>query len=186
MTGFWLLVAFVGAQRLTELIIAKKNERWMREQGGYERGAEHYKWIVMLHVMFFVSLATEVAVFGARPAFWWPLPFVVFLCAQFLRVSVLVAMGRYWNTKIMILPGAEVVAKGPFRYIRHPNYVTVTLEFLSLPLMFQAYYTALLFSALNALVLVGIRIPEEEKALREATDYGESTGQSRWFPRPRR
>ncbi|HET7615661.1 MAG TPA: isoprenylcysteine carboxylmethyltransferase family protein, partial [Bacillales bacterium] len=161
MTAFWILLVFIILQRLTELVIAKRNERWMKARGAFEAGADHYKWIVTVHVLFLLSLIGEVAVFGSRPAFWWPLPFFLFAAAQVMRFWVLFAMGRFWNTKIIILPGARVVAKGPFRFLRHPNYLIVAVEIAMVPLIFQAYYTAVMFTVINALIIAGIRIPAE-------------------------
>ncbi|HET7579406.1 MAG TPA: isoprenylcysteine carboxyl methyltransferase family protein [Bacillales bacterium] len=181
--GFWILLAFLVVQRLTELVIARRNERWMKARGGFEAGAAHYKWIVMVHVLFFISLTIEVQGFGAHPAFWWPIPFAVFVAAQLLRFWALFSLGHYWNTRIIVLPGAKVVAKGPYRFMRHPNYVIVATEILTIPLIFQAYATAVVFSVLNAFVLLFVRIPEEERALSRATNYQESTGKRpRFFP----
>lgn len=181
--AFWILFAFLIAQRLTELTIAKSNEKWMKERGAFEVGGEHYKWIVAVHLLFFISLLVEVKGFGARPAFWWPLPFAFFAAAQVLRFWALRSLGRYWNTRIIVLPEAKVVEKGPYRFLRHPNYVIVAIEILAIPLIFQAYVTAILFTVLNAVVLLCVRIPEEEKALKEATNYDESTGnRPRFFP----
>ena len=173
--GFWMLFAFLIIQRLTELVVAKRNERWMKAHGAYEVGRNHYKWIVTVHVSFFLSLLIEVQWFGAEPAVWWPLPFIVFVLAQVMRFWALFSLGRFWNTKILVLPGAKVVEKGPYRFMRHPNYIIVATEILMIPLIFQAYMTALLFSALNAIVL-SVRIPEEEKALQKNTNCPDSTG----------
>lgn len=181
--GFWILLVFLVSQRLTELAIARRNEKWMKARGAFEVGREHYKWIVTVHVLFFLSLVVEVQGLGLRPAFWWPVPFAVFMAAQLLRFWALFSLGHYWNTRIIVLPDAKVVAKGPYRFMRHPNYVIVATEILTIPLIFQAYATAVVFSVLNAFVLLAVRIPEEEKALSEATDYRESTGRRpRFFP----
>lgn len=179
---FWILFAFLVVQRMTELAIARKNERRMKAQGAYEVGQEHYKWIVVVHVLFFLSLIVEVKGFHAQPAAWWWIPFVVFILAQILRSWALFSLGRFWNTKIIILPGAKVVEKGPYRFLRHPNYVIVAAELFMVPLIFQAYVTAVLFTILNVIVMC-VRIPAEEKALSEATNYSESTGShSRFLP----
>jgi len=93
------------------------------------------------------------------------------------------SLGKYWNTKIIVLPHAQVVRRGPYRYIKHPNYFVVTIEFVVIPLLFEAYFTACLFTILNGLIL-SIRIPEEEKALKTLTEY-EGTFQNckRFIPR---
>lgn len=183
MLTFLIFVLLLVIQRLAELRIAKKNEKWLLTKGAFEAGAGHYKWIVSLHVLFFISLLVEVTYFGARPAGWWPVPFIFFLISQAVRIWALFSLGRYWNTKIIVLPGTNVVEKGPYRWLRHPNYTIVAAEFLLVPLIFQAYWTAVLFSVMNAVLLIFIRIPAEEQALRDATNYEESTGARLWFLR---
>lgn len=179
---FWILFAFVVVQRLTELVIARRNERWMKARGGIEMGHAHYKWMVCVHVLFLISLLVEVQVFGARSAAWWWAPLAVFVAAQVMRFWALFSLGPYWNTKIIVVAGADVIAKGPYRFLRHPNYVIVAAEILTLPLIFQAYVTAVVFTFLN-IVVMRIRIPVEEKALSETTDYRSSTGKRpRFFP----
>ncbi|WP_018395372.1 isoprenylcysteine carboxylmethyltransferase family protein [Bacillus sp. 37MA] len=170
MTLFLFVITVVCLQRLVELVVAKRNEKWMRERGAYEVGGGHYPLIVSLHVGFFVSLAAEVILLERSISEWWPVWMSLFLLAQAGRVWSLASLGRFWNTKIIILPGAHVVKRGPYQWIRHPNYTIVAAEILVLPLLFQAYYTAIIFSVLNMMVL-SIRIKVEEKALIEATDY---------------
>ncbi|ETP67812.1 isoprenylcysteine carboxyl methyltransferase [Planococcus glaciei CHR43] len=167
MTFFYLLVGFVIIQRLLEVLYAKSNERRMKSQGAIEAGAEHYKWIVLLHVLFFVSLTAEVLFHqqGLGPA--WLVFLIVFLIAQVLRVWALASLGPYWNTKIIVLPGAQKVKRGPYRWLPHPNYIVVALEIAALPLLFGAWRTALIFTVANALLLLLVRIPAEENALQE-------------------
>jgi methyltransferase len=176
---FWILLII---QRLAEVKIAKKNEKTLRSKGAVEAGSSHYKWMVTMHASFFLFLFTEVMFFNAISPTWWMIPFVLFLIAQVIRVWAITSLGVFWNTKIILLPGAEVVAKGPYRFIRHPNYLVVTLELLVIPLIFGAYVTALLFTILNILML-RVRIPAEEKALMELTDYENRHGEKqRFFP----
>jgi methyltransferase len=180
----WFLVfwTFLIIQRLAEVKIAKKNEETLLSKGAVEAGGSHYKWMVTMHVSFFLFLFTEVMFFGAFSPSWWIIPFVLFLIAQIVRVWAITSLGVFWNTKIILLPGAEVVAKGPYRFIRHPNYLVVSLELLVIPLIFGAYVTALLFTILNILML-RVRIPAEEKALMELTDYENRHGEKqRFFP----
>lgn len=92
---------------------------------------------------------------------------MIFAIAQVLRIWALSSLGRFWNTKILILPGAEKVKKGPYRWLPHPNYIVVALEIAALPLVFGAWRTALFFSIANALLLLLVRIPAEEKALQQ-------------------
>ncbi|WP_078429312.1 isoprenylcysteine carboxyl methyltransferase family protein [Alkalihalobacterium alkalinitrilicum] len=179
---FFTTILVVIIQRVIELLIARRNEIWMKKQGAYEVGKEHYKWIVILHTLFFVSFLFEVVYFGLKPAVWWFVPFLMFILAQMGRVWSLTSLGEFWNTKIIVLPGANVVAKGPYQYMRHPNYVIVGLEIITLPLIFQAYGTAVIFTILNAIVL-SVRIRQEEEALREVTNYEEQfNGRYRFIP----
>lgn len=169
---FAIIISIIICQRLIELIVAKRNETWMRGQGAYEVGASHYPLMVGMHVAFFISLISEVIVLDKPISpFWIPL-LAVFLLAQAARIWCLTSLGKFWNTKIIILPGADVVRKGPYKLIRHPNYLIVTIELLVLPLLFSAYLTAIIYSLLNMWML-SVRIPSEEKALKEATNYSE-------------
>lgn len=169
---FFIILSLVILQRLLELVIARKNEKRMLAKGAYEVGANHYPYMIALHTGFFISLIIEVVFFdrGLSPYFLWL--FILFLAVQGLRIWCLASLGPFWNTKIIILPGANVVAKGPYLYIRHPNYLIVCIEIALIPLMFGAYYTAIAFTILNLLML-SVRIPTEEKALRELTNYNE-------------
>jgi methyltransferase len=180
----WFLIfwCFLVIQRLTEVKIAKKNEELLLSKGAVEAGSAHYKWMVSMHVSFFISLFVEVLFLGALSPEWWAFPFILFLIAQIVRFWAISSLGVYWNTKIILLPGAQVVAKGPYRFIRHPNYLVVSLELLVIPLIFGAYATAVLFTILNIFML-RVRIPAEEKALIELTDYENSHGRKqRFFP----
>ncbi|GAE29475.1 isoprenylcysteine carboxyl methyltransferase family protein [Halalkalibacter hemicellulosilyticus] len=179
----YIFIFFIIAQRVVEVIIAKNNERWMKEQGGYEVGRKHYIYIVIVHVMFFVSLLLEVTVRPPQFFVWSIIPFCFFIVAQLFRGWALSSLGRFWNTRIIVLPGAKVKVKGPYRFIRHPNYLIVITELLMLPLMFQAYVTAVVFTVLNGWVL-SIRINEEEQALRDVTDYDvQFTHKKRFVPK---
>jgi methyltransferase len=169
---FFLFLLFVVIiQRGIELAIAKRNAAFLRNQGAVEIGADHYKWIVSVHIFFFLSLIIEVVGWNkALPDYWW-IPFMLFVIAQVLRVWCITSLGRYWNTRIIVLPGAQIVCKGPYRWMRHPNYAVVITEILVLPLIFGAYVTATIASAANLIVLLFIRIPAEEQALVKLTNY---------------
>jgi methyltransferase len=167
-------------QRLAELLVAKQNEKWMKNHGGVEFGQKHYPVMVGLHSLFFLFYIGEVIYFEKAISPVWPLLLILFMLTQAGRVWALTSLGKYWNTKIIVLPDAEVIAKGPYKYLRHPNYVIVTLEFVIIPLLFQAYLTFIVFSLLNIWML-SIRIPEEEKALKKLTTYSQSLGQARRF-----
>lgn len=167
---FFVIVLLVIIQRIVEVIIAKRNEKKMLEKGAYEVGSTHYPFMIALHVGFFLSLIIEVLIFERPISPIFPILFTLFLGVQALRIWCLSSLGQFWNTKIIILPGANVVKKGPYLFFRHPNYVVVCSEILLLPLMFQAYFTSICFTLLNIWML-SVRIPTEEKALVEATNY---------------
>ncbi|MFS0552952.1 isoprenylcysteine carboxyl methyltransferase family protein [Brevibacillus sp. 179-C9.3 HS] len=165
MLGFFGFVfGAVVLQRMAELFIAARNATYIRAKGGYEVGASHYKYIVLLHLLFFLSLMIEVAVKGSGMSLpsWWSIPFVLFLLAQGLRYWCIRSLGKRWNTRIFILPGEAPIKRGPYRFLRHPNYLVVMIEFLMLPLTFSAVVTALTFSLFNAWLLLRVRIPLEE------------------------
>lgn len=167
---FTLFITLVILQRIVELRIAKKNEKWMKANGGFEIGQKHYKYIVLVHVMFFISLIFEVTVLDKSVSSLWLLFLLFFTLAQALRVWSLLSLGRFWNTKIIIVPNVNIISKGPYKFIRHPNYLVVVIELLVIPLIFNAFWTAILFSVLNMIVL-SIRIPAEEQALMRETNY---------------
>lgn len=170
---FLLFILIVILQRIIEVIIAKRNEKKMLSVGAYEVGKSHYPFMIALHVSFFISLIGEVIIFERTisPCFFWF--FLAFLLVQALRIWCLLSLGPFWNTKIIILPAAKVIKKGPYLFLRHPNYLVVCTEILLLPLMFQAYFTAICFTILN-FIMLSVRIPIEEKALIEATNYSKA------------
>ncbi len=165
MNFFFSLFSLVVAQRLFELILAKKHERIMKEAGGFEAGTEHYKWLVALHIGFFLSLFIEVLVKGSELIAFSVLPLVLFLITQGLRIWTIASLGNHWNTKIIILPGADLVKKGPYKWLKHPNYLIVAVEIVVFPLIFHAIFTAVLFTLLNSAMMF-VRIPAEEAALQ--------------------
>lgn len=167
---FYIILFLVITQRIIEILIAKRNERRMLTQGAYEVGASHYPYMITLHVSFFICLIVEVLFWNRTISPLFPLLLLLFIIVQALRIWCLASLGQFWNTKIMILPAAQVVRKGPYILIRHPNYVVVCIEIALLPLMFQAYFTAVVFTFLN-FAMLSVRIPVEEKALIEATNY---------------
>ncbi|SDL92876.1 isoprenylcysteine carboxyl methyltransferase family protein [Bacillus sp. OK048] len=170
MIPFFLFISVIIIQRLIELMIARKNEKWMKEQGALEFGTNHYPFIVLMHSLFFLVLVFEKIAFSRELAPIWPLLAAVFIFAQLMRVWAISSLGRYWNTKIIVLPNVDVVRKGPYRFIKHPNYLVVSIELLVVPLFYGAFVTACLFTLLNILML-SVRIPAEERALRELTEY---------------
>lgn len=167
---FLIFLVFIISQRFAELFMAKSNECWMKERGAREYGRGHYRFMVLIHVGFFIFLIVETLMAGRPLNPYWPFFLTLFILVQLGRVWVISSLGRFWNTKIIVLPGAKTVKKGPFKYIKHPNYLIVTIELLVIPLLFQAYITASVFFILNQVILM-VRIPIEERALRENTDY---------------
>ncbi|WP_042471737.1 isoprenylcysteine carboxyl methyltransferase family protein [Bacillus ndiopicus] len=169
----YLFILIVILQRFAELIIARKNERWLRAEGAYEVGTSHYPYMLAMHSSFFIVLILEVTLEKIVLSPLFSLLLLLFILVQGLRIWCIYSLGRFWNTKIFILPNAPVIQKGPYRFLRHPNYIVVSLEILLLPFMFQAYFTAFIFTLLNVIIL-SVRIPIEERALRQATNYNEA------------
>ncbi len=156
------LLAFVTAERLGELWLARRNTMALLAGGAHEVAAGHYPLIVALHTLWLAGLW----VFGRNGAFdpGW---LAIFLGLQVLRVWVLVTLGRRWTTRIIVLPGAPLVTTGPYRFTTHPNYLVVVGEIAVLPLCLGLPWYALAFSAANAAVLF-IRIRAENAALHAA------------------
>lgn len=160
MSILWIVLILVAAQRLAELVYARHNTRRLLAEGAYESGAGHYPLLVGLHALWLISLAVFVP--ADRAPDWLLLG--IFVVLQGLRVWVLASLGRYWTTRIITLPGAPLVRRGPYRWLRHPNYLVVVGEILVLPLAFGAWQIAAFFTLANALVLA-IRIRCENRAL---------------------
>ncbi|MDZ5723076.1 isoprenylcysteine carboxyl methyltransferase family protein, partial [Bacillus sp. SXabc123] len=163
---FWLLIAILIAQRAAEMAVARQNEQKVKKQGAIEFGESHYPYIIIMHILFFLSLIAEVLLMNKQPSSWWIGIATVILIVQAVRYWALCSLGAYWNTKILVVPGVELVKKGPYKWMKHPNYTVVILEILLIPLLYQAYVTMCLFSILNA-VLLTVRIRAEDKALEE-------------------
>ncbi len=163
MLAYTVLIAAVAAERIAELVVSQRNLRWNRERGGVEFGAGHYPVMVVLHTALLVACLAEAAHREFLPALGWPMLAVV-LAAQALRWWCIATLGRQWNTRVVVVPGAGRVSGGPYRYLRHPNYVAVVAEGVALPLVHTAWITALVFTALNA-ALLRTRISCEDRAL---------------------
>ncbi|UJL48248.1 hypothetical protein KFZ58_09505 [Virgibacillus sp. NKC19-16] len=162
----WILLIIIISQRLIELIIARRNERWMKERGGIERGGKHYKFFVILHTVFFISILLEVTFRDVSNVKLNYILLALFIFTQGIRIWCIRTLGRFWNTKIIVSPQFSVVNEGPYKYVKHPNYIIVGIELLIIPLLFGVYITAIVFPILHILLLT-IRIPTEEKALAE-------------------
>ena len=159
------LVLLVGIERVVELGLSKRHLAWSLARGGQEFGGGHYPAMVLLHTAFLLGAIVEVLV-AHRPFYsWlgWPMLAVV-VAAQALRWWCIGSLGRYWNTKVVVIPGDVLVTTGPYRWLRHPNYVAVVAEGVALPLVHSAWVTALVFTALNGWLL-RVRISTENAAL---------------------
>jgi methyltransferase len=154
-----IILTLVTLQRLGELVLSRRNTERLLERGAIEIGAGHYPMLVALHAAWLITLW----VFGWDHQVYWP-ALAAFVVLQGLRVWVLASLGSRWTTRIIVLPGAPLVAAGPYRYVSHPNYAIVTAEIALLPLALNLSLLALLFSVLNAIVLA-IRIRTETRAL---------------------
>jgi methyltransferase len=165
MTWYVVLLFAIGLERLAELVLAQRNLAWSRARGGIEIGAGHYPVMVALHLALLVGCVVEVAVMQRPfiPALGWPMLALV-IAAQGLRWWCITTLGRQWNTRVVVIPGAARIAGGPYRWFSHPNYVAVAVEGLALPLVHSAWVTALAFTTLNA-ALLSTRVSVEDSAL---------------------
>lgn len=168
MTGpaaFRALILAVAVERVAELAVSQRNLRWSRQRGGVEHGAGHYPVMVALHAGLLAGALAE-AHLGRRrvdPRLAWPMVSLV-VASQALRWWCIRSLGPHWNTRVVVVPGLPLVARGPYRFLRHPNYVAVVLEGAALPLAGSAWITATAFTALN-LPLLAVRISAEDAAL---------------------
>jgi methyltransferase len=172
------LAAFLGVlavQRALELWLSARHVRRLLAAGAVEHGRSHFPLFVVFHTLWPVALACEVVAGGARPGPLWPAWLTLYLAAQALRGAAIAALGERWTVRVLVLPGAPLVRRGPYRWLRHPNYVAVVVELASAPLMFGAWRTALAASALN-LAALAIRVRVEERALGLARRPGEREG----------
>jgi len=163
----WVVLGLVAVQRLIELWYAQRNTRRLLERGGVEAGAGHYPLFVLLHASWLIAMALFVA--PATQPNWWLL--ALFAALQAARVWIVRSLGAYWTTRVITVPGAPLVRRGPYRFVRHPNYAVVCAEIAVLPLAFGALSIAIVFSVLNA-ALLWLRIRVEETALQPRLDDG--------------
>ncbi|MFD5140033.1 isoprenylcysteine carboxyl methyltransferase family protein [Streptomyces sp. NPDC058378] len=165
MIWYAALVLAVAAERLAELTLALRNARWSLARGGTEAGRGHYPVMVALHTALLAACLAETWLAGRPfvPWFGWTMVAVV-AAAQGLRWWCVRTLGRRWNTRVIVVPGLPLVTGGPYRWLRHPNYVAVAAEGAALPLVHGAWATAVLFTVLNAALLT-VRIRCEEGAL---------------------
>ncbi len=160
---FIIFISFVILLRFGELFLAKKNEKWLLKNGAVEYGKKHYPFIVLLHTLFFLSLIIEYST-QQIPSFSLLILLIYFLLLVF-KVWIIASLGKFWNTKIFRTQKFPLIKKGPYKFFKHPNYIVVIAEIAVIPLVFHLYYTAVIFSLLNAIMLT-IRIKEENLALQ--------------------
>jgi methyltransferase len=177
------LIVLVALGRLVELRVAKRNLRNLLARGGVEAAPGHYPWMVLLHTAFLIACPLEVWLLGRPfiPALGIPM-LLLAVAAAGLRLWVIRTLDGRWTTRIVVLPGVAPVTGGPYRFLRHPNYLAVITEMFALPLIHTAWLAALAFSLLNALVL-RVRIRAEEEALSKMTEYEAAfAGRARLVP----
>lgn len=162
---FTVLVGLVALERLAELVVAQRNARWAFARGGRETGRGHYPVMVVLHAGLLVGCLVEVWAADRPfvPALGWGM-LALALGSQALRWWCIATLGPRWNTRVIVVPGLPLVARGPYRWLRHPNYVAVVVEGFALPLVHTAWVTALVFTVANAALLT-VRIRTENRAL---------------------
>jgi len=157
---FAIFISIIVLQRLSELYISRQNEKWLLANGAIEYGQSHYPFIVALHTLFIISIIVEyIFTPDAQIDYVFLILFVLVLAFKFWALS---SLGQYWNTKIYRIPGVVPVKKGPYKIFKHPNYGEVICEIAIIPMVFHLYYTAIIFTVLNAIML-SVRISVENK-----------------------
>lgn len=161
-------LVFMGAlalERLAELVLSRRNAQRALRLGAVEVGQPHFRVMSVVHVLFLVACPVEVlALHRPFPGTWGWVCLAGALAAQGLRYWAIATLAERWNVRIIVWPKAPPVVRGPYRFVRHPNYVAVILEMLFVPLLHGAWLCAAVFTAANALLLT-VRIREEERAL---------------------
>jgi methyltransferase len=162
-----IAVIVVIAQRVGELALARRNFNRAMRCGGKEFGANHYWLFWALHLGWLVSFTLECLIRQPPVSSLWPLLLFLAIFAQVLRYWAILSLGHCWNTRIVVFDGMSRVKSGPYRYFKHPNYLAVALELMVIPALLGAWYSALAFSIANAALLLFVRIPAEEQAMRK-------------------
>ncbi len=166
--AYTVLILLTGVERIYELFVSKRNAAAALAKGGLEFGKAHFPWMVALHTSLLLGCLIEV--------WWWHREFpgtlgwimlVIALGAQAARYLIIHTLGSQWNTRVIVVPGAPIVRRGIYAlpWLRHPNYWVVAVEGIALPMVHGAWFTALVFTILNAILLLGFRIPVENRAL---------------------
>ena len=172
MTWYDWLIVVVALERLAELVVSARNARWSFARGGVESGRGHFPPMVALHTGLLVACVVEVHALDRPfvPVLGWAALAAV-VASQALRWWCITTLGPRWNTRVIVVPGMPLSRRGPYRWKRfpHPNYVLVVVEGLAIPLIHTAWLTAAVFAVLNAVLLIGFRIPAEDRALQAAS-----------------
>ena len=162
---YYLFVLAIGVERLVELVVAQRNAAWSMAQGGREFGRGHYPVMVGMHTLLLVACIGEVWALHRPFIPWlgWPMLGIVVL-STVVRWWCVAVLGKHWNPRLIVIPGAPLVKHGPYRFLHHPNYTAVAAEVVAVPLVHSAWLTAIVFPIANALVL-NVRIRAENAAL---------------------
>jgi len=163
-SSLYLVILLIGLQRLAELMLAQRNTRRLMQEGAIEVGSGHYPLFILLHGSWLLAVLLTTP--ANAPMNIWLLAALLLL--QVGRVWVIVSLGRYWTTRIITMPGRKLVRKGPYRFIRHPNYWIVLFEIAVLPLMFGNWPVAMVWSVANV-ALLAWRVRVENKVLDDRT-----------------
>jgi len=167
LTAFTIVVVLVALERGMEMVVSRRNAAWSFERGGVESGQRHFPVMVVLHTVFLIGMLVEA--WWRRPdvpgVLAWSMLAVVVAC-QAGRWWCIEALGRHWNTRVIVVPGTPPVRRGPYRLLAHPNYAIVVVEGAALPLVHAAWVSAVVFTVLNA-ALLAVRIRVEAAALSD-------------------
>ena len=170
---FTVFVLLTGGERIFELVLSTRHAHWAFERGGIETNRRQMPWMFALHIGLLLGGLAEVWLLGRPFLPWlgWPM-LVIALACQAGRYVVIGSLGRQWNTRVIVVPGLALVRRGLYRWerLRHPNYLIVAMEGVALPLVHTAWITALAFTVLNGVLLLGFRIPAENRALSGAAE----------------
>lgn len=180
-SAYLSLIVLLAILRLFELALSRRNAAWVFEQGGIEVGQGHFRVMKALHAAFLIGCVVEVWLL--RRPFEPVLGFTMLgllVLTQGLRYWAIFSLGKLWNVRVIVIPGSEPVSRGPYRFLRHPNYLAVVLEGIAIPLIHGAWITAVVFTVANALLL-RVRIRVEERALAEHCGYEERFSERRRF-----
>lgn len=161
LSAYIALLLLTGAERIAELVLSRRNARLAFARGAVESGADHFRWMVLLHALFLPACGLEAILRGSGLS----IPFAGgAVAAQGLRWWAIASLGSRWNVRVIVIPGEPLVQRGPYRFVRHPNYLAVIAEMICIPLAGGAWICALVFSLLN-IVILRVRVRSEERAL---------------------